>query len=80
MGKYIKMGTVLKSPELCYRVEKVLGAGGFGITYKVSANVMQGNIPIHTFFALKEHFLSDCCERGEECLVNVSKREFKLEP
>lgn len=66
-------GTILRSPELNYEVEEILGSGGFGITYKVSANVMHKNIPIHTFFAVKEHFLSNCCERDEGATVNVSK-------
>ena len=68
-------GNILKSPELSYKVEEVLGSGGFGITYKVSADVMQGNIPIHTYFAVKEHFLSDCCERKDGATVIVSKAQ-----
>ena len=68
-------GTILRSPELCYKVEEVLGSGGFGITYKVSADVIQGNIPLHTFFAVKEHFLSDCCERDDGTIVLVSKTQ-----
>lgn len=68
-------GNILKSPVLNYKVEEVLGSGGFGITYKVSADVMQGNIPIHTFFAVKEHFPSDCCERNEGATVLVSKMQ-----
>lgn len=74
--KYLlSKGNILKSPELSYKVEEVLGSGGFGITYKVSADVMQGNIPIHTFFAVKEHFLSDCCERSDGAIVLVSKTQ-----
>ncbi len=74
--KYLlSKGNILKSPELLYKVEEVLGYGGFGITYKVSADVMQGNIPIHTFFAVKEHFLSECCERSDGATVLVSKTQ-----
>ena len=36
-------GTILKSPELNYKVEEILGSGGFGITYKVSTNVTHKN-------------------------------------
>ena len=69
----LPVGTVLRSPENTYSIESVLGSGGFGITYKVSADVMHGNIPIHTYFAMKEHYMSDCCEREHGTQVNVSK-------
>lgn len=42
-----------------YMVEKVLGAGGFGITYRVVT--YQGNIALR--FAVKEYFPSNMCER-----------------
>ncbi len=43
-------GTIMNSPELNCEVEEILGSGGFGITYKVSVNVIiHQNIPIHTF-------------------------------
>lgn len=51
----------------------MLGQGGFGITYKVSAEIMLGNIPVTTHFAIKEHFLSDCCEREDDTKINVSR-------
>jgi len=69
----LPIGTILRSPKQKYRVEEVLGKGGFGITYKVSAEVMVGNIPVHTFFCVKEHFVADCCERDGKDTVNVSK-------
>ncbi len=46
-------GTILQSPELSCKVEDVLEFGGFGISYKVSTDGMQGNIPIHTFLQQK---------------------------
>lgn len=75
LNNALRNGIMLKSPELNYKVEEIIGSGGFGITYKVSADVMQGNIPIHTYFAVKEHFLSDCCERKDGSTVIVSKTQ-----
>ncbi len=49
--------TVLHNGNREYTVEEVLGAGGFGITYRVSAVVMAGNVPITTSFAVKEFFM-----------------------
>lgn len=70
--KYIGVlptGTLLKGPDLEYRVERVLGMGGFGITYKVSAlKTMQvGNVSqsVRIFFCIKEFFLKGC-DRGAD--------------
>ena len=43
-----------------YIIEQVLGQGGFGITYKVKARIMAGNIAVTTHFAVKEFFPSGC--------------------
>lgn len=62
--KYIlNPGAKLKSPKRAYTIENVLGAGGFGITYKVSAKVRVDNVEVKTYFAVKEHFLKEACER-----------------
>lgn len=61
----LPIGTVLRSPNREYRIEQVLGVGGFGITYKVSATLVYENVPIFTYFAVKEHFLKDACEREQ---------------
>ena len=53
-------GTILHNGKRKYIVEEVLGAGGFGITYKVSSTIVVDNVPINTFFAMKEYFLSSC--------------------
>ena len=50
--------TIIKGKNK-YMVEKVLGAGGFGITYRVVT--YHGNIAIR--FAVKEYFPSNMCER-----------------
>jgi len=51
-----------------YRVDEVLGQGGFGITYKVSSRVKMGNIWLkeRQSFAMKEHFVKGHCYRGAD--------------
>ena len=56
-------GVRLKGAKNTYIIEKVLGQGGFGITYKASAMVEHEGIEHEMFFTIKEHFLSDFCER-----------------
>lgn len=61
----LPIGAKLHSPKRTYAIEKVLGQGGFGITYKVSANLKVDNVTIRTHFAIKEFFMSEACERDE---------------
>lgn len=56
-------GAKLQSPKRIYTIEQVLGQGGFGITYKVSAKIKVENVTVRTYFAIKEFFMSDSCER-----------------
>lgn len=56
-------GYELKSDRRVYRIVKVLGNGGFGITYLASSAIQVENVSITANFALKELFLSDSCER-----------------
>lgn len=56
-------GTVIRGPERSYTILKVLGQGGFGITYLVSGKVRVGNIVVDVRFAMKEHFISSLCSR-----------------
>lgn len=59
----LRPGTVIRGPERAYTVIKVLGQGGFGITYLVTGKVKVGNISLEGRFALKEHFISSLCSR-----------------
>lgn len=60
-------GTVIKSASSEYLVEQVLGAGGFGITYKVTRRADNHRL------ALKEFFPDKLCERGEANTMSYLK-------
>lgn len=59
----LKAGWVVKGPKRDYTVIKVLGQGGFGITYLVESTLKIDNIPVKARFALKEHFISSLSGR-----------------
>ena len=56
----LPVGTILTSKQRTYKVKGVLGAGGFGITYRVSSILQEGNIEFEHDFAIKEHFMKGC--------------------
>ena len=59
----LNKGFVLKNGSIPYTIEETLGSGGFGITYKASAIINSANGPKKKFFAIKEHFIKEWCER-----------------
>lgn len=59
-------GYLLKTAENTYRIERVLGMGGFGITYLATTSVRFDNLKSRIFVAIKEHFISDSCERERQ--------------
>ena len=63
---FLKPGTELRSPNCNYKVIKVLGHGGFGITYLVEVVVRVGYIPITARLVLKEHFINSLCSRDPQ--------------
>lgn len=75
----LKKGDTLTSSKRTYHIEEILGAGGFGITYKVSSEIMIDNVPIVTFFALKEHFLKKACERIDSKVCPTSNNTEDVE-
>lgn len=75
----LPIGAKLQSPKRIYTVEQVLGQGGFGITYKVSANIKVENVTVRTFFAVKEFFMSDSCERSNNSVCYSSPVKDKVE-
>ena len=75
----LSIGTLLNSSKRTYRVEEVLGAGGFGITYRVSSEIMVDNVPVVTYFALKEHFVKKACERKDSRVCSTLNNSEDVE-
>lgn len=75
----LQPGFKLRSKERTYQIVKVLGSGSFGITYLAKADVSIGNITSSMPFAIKEHFVSASCYRGDDgttvCAVPTAKSD-----
>ena len=75
----LSAGFKLQSKERTYEIVRVLGSGSFGITYLAIAKVTVGNISATMKFAIKEHFISASCYRGEDgatvCTVPTAKSD-----
>lgn len=82
----LKIGTILKSPTQEYRIDQVLGAGAFGITYLATSKVKYGNVSFNVKFAIKEHFMETCfrdengvfvhCTPTSRKNVELSRKDF----
>ena len=59
----LQPGTIVRSPKRAYTIRRVLGQGGFGITYLVDTPLKMGNISFKARFALKELFVNVYCHR-----------------
>ena len=53
----LKSGALLQGGK--YRIEKVLGQGGFGITY------LAVQVSLERYVAVKEFFMKDFCNRDD---------------
>ena len=59
----LPVGTILDSGVRQYKIQSVLGKGGFGITYLATSTIYVDNIPLDGQFAIKEHYISSMNER-----------------
>jgi len=85
----LRSGTELKVGKKAYYIEKVLGYGGFGITYKAFSITDDGNIKRKLYYAVKEHFMKGCyraednisvlCPSTIKSDVAQSRNDFELE-
>ena len=73
----LAMGTQLtdgsKKNQRVYTIKKVLGRGGFGITYLAESTIYDGNIPQQVNYTIKEFCLSDICTRNDEGTISVTE-------
>lgn len=91
----LPVGTALVSPGTAgnpprrYIIQGVLGAGGFGITYKATTRITFQNLPVDISVAIKEHFVNRDCRRshdgsvtstdGYRDEVEASRKAFRTE-
>lgn len=68
---YLAKGTHLKGKD-DYTIERVLGRGGFGVTY--SATAYNGNI--RHYYAIKEFFPLDICQRQGNMVIASDKSQY----
>lgn len=72
-------GTRLKGGKRDYTITRVLGQGGFGITYHAMGDVIVDGIETKAEFAIKEFFKSDHCYRDSDgCTMSFSQNSADI--
>lgn len=67
----LPVGSTLKG-AVVYTIAEHLHNGGFGITYRATAQIMVGNIPQTATFTIKEFFMGKICSRDIDGNVVVA--------
>lgn len=86
MTNSLPSGTILKGEAATYIIKRMLGQGGFGITYLAEIHSKNAN-SMHLQFAIKEFYAQDFCHRNgtqveiirEEQKMNFLKERFRRE-
>ena len=63
ISQALPAGTMLASRQRKYKIKKVLGQGGFGITYLATSRITVENITTEASFCIKEHYIHSMNER-----------------
>ena len=84
ISQALPAGTMLASRQRKYKIKKVLGQGGFGITYLATSRIMVENITTEASFCIKEHYIQSMNERrGTSVIIsnpnNVADVQNSLE-
>lgn len=70
--KTLEIGACLKSDNIVYRIEEILGQGSFGITYKAKTYILlkgkygEELVETNKWKAIKEFFMKEINERNED--------------
>lgn len=72
----LTVGSILKG-AVVYTIAEPLHSGGFGITYRATAQIMIGNIPQTATFTIKEFFMSKICSRDTNGNVVVATENLQ---
>lgn len=78
-SNHLPAGAVLHGGKRKYTVTRVLGQGGFGITYHAMGDVVVDGIETKAEFAIKEFFKSDHCYRdGDSLSMSFSRNSVDI--
>lgn len=67
-------GTILRSGRNLYTIKRVIGAGGFGITYCAGTKLRAGNLEFDVEVAIKEFFMAADCMRDDSTSAMICSK------
>lgn len=59
-------GSILRSADHTFTIRRILGSGGFGITYLATFPTVMAGLKVKASVAIKEHFLRADCDRATD--------------